>query len=79
MGVRGMGNDRKIGRRSFLARAGAGAAVVLGGGLETLARMTPAMAAPTGQLYNAAKAKGILFGSSTATWQYEPDPAGGRG
>jgi endo-1,4-beta-xylanase len=58
-----------------LARAGAGAAVVLGGGLETLTRATPAWAAPTGQLYNAAKAKGILFGSSTATWQYEPDPA----
>jgi endo-1,4-beta-xylanase len=70
-----MTSQGKIGRRSFLARAGAGTAVVLGGGVEAFARMTPALAAPTGQLYNAAKAKGILYGSSTATWQYEPDPA----
>ena len=28
-----------------------------------------------GALYQQAAAKGILYGSSTATWQYEPDPA----
>jgi endo-1,4-beta-xylanase len=70
-----MGSDKKIGRRTFLARAGAGTAVVLGGGASVLSRIAPAWAAPTGQLYNAAKSKGILYGSSTATWQYEPDPA----
>jgi endo-1,4-beta-xylanase len=35
----------------------------------------PALAAPTGQLYQVARAKGILYGSSTATWQFQPDPA----
>jgi endo-1,4-beta-xylanase len=62
-------------RRSFLARSGAGAAAVLGGGLATLTQATPAIAAPTGQLFTAARAKGILYGSSTATWQFGPDPA----
>jgi endo-1,4-beta-xylanase len=52
-----------------------GAAALLGGGASTLAGMATAMAAPTGQLYQAARAKGILYGSSTATWQFEPDPA----
>jgi endo-1,4-beta-xylanase len=47
----------------------------MGGGASALANMTTALAAPTGQLYNAAKAKGILYGSSTATWQFGPDPA----
>ncbi|HWL90406.1 MAG TPA: endo-1,4-beta-xylanase [Actinomycetota bacterium] len=61
-------------RRSFLARGGAVAAAVVGGGVSTLTRTTPALAAPTGQLYQAAAAKGILYGSSTATWQFEPDP-----
>jgi endo-1,4-beta-xylanase len=62
-------------RRSFLVRGGLGAAAVLSGGASALARMAPAWAAPTGQLYQAAAAKGLLYGSSTATWQYEPDPA----
>jgi endo-1,4-beta-xylanase len=70
-----MGTDGRLTRRSFLTRGGVGAAAVFGGGLSTLTRMTPALAAPTGQLYQAAAAKGILYGSSTATWQFEPDPA----
>jgi endo-1,4-beta-xylanase len=37
--------------------------------------MVPAWALPSGQLFTAARNKGILYGSSTATWQYEPDPA----
>src|SRR5688500_8928153 len=61
-------------RRSFLASSGVGAAAVLSGGVPTIARMGTAMAAPTGALYQAARAKGILYGSSTATWQFEPDP-----
>jgi endo-1,4-beta-xylanase len=67
-------DDNKISRRSLLKGAGVGAATLLGGGTSILGRMTPALAAPTGQLYLAAAAKGILYGSSTATWQYEPDP-----
>jgi endo-1,4-beta-xylanase len=65
----------KFSRRSLLKGAGVGAAAVLSGGASVLTGSTPAIAAPTGQLYNAAKAKGILYGSSTATWQFEPDPA----
>jgi endo-1,4-beta-xylanase len=70
-----------LSRRSFLARSGVGAAALLGGGLSTIARMGTAMAAPVGAVYQAAAAKGILYGSSLATWQYagsefsEPDPA----
>ncbi len=67
--------DRPLSRRSFLAGAGVGAAAVLGGGLPTFANMAVAGAAPTGALYQAAAAKGILYGSSTATWQTGPDPA----
>jgi endo-1,4-beta-xylanase len=37
--------------------------------------MAPAWGAPTGQLHQAALAKGIRYGSSTATWQVQPDPA----
>jgi len=70
-----MATRRTLTRRSFLVRGGLGAAAVLSGGVSALARMTPAWAAPTGSLYQQAKAKGILYGSSTATWQYEPDPA----
>ena len=74
-------NDTKISRRSLLKGAGVGAAALLGGGTSILGRMSPALAAPTGELYAAAAAKGILYGSSLATWQYagsefsQPDPA----
>jgi endo-1,4-beta-xylanase len=73
-------DDNKISRRSLLKGAGVGAALLAGGGTSLLTRMSPALAAPTGQLYQAANAKGILYGSSLATWQYagsefsEPDP-----
>jgi endo-1,4-beta-xylanase len=67
--------DGKFSRRSLLKGAGIGAAALASGGASVLTGMRPALAAPTGQLYNAAKAKGILYGSSTATWQFEPDPA----
>jgi endo-1,4-beta-xylanase len=73
-------NDTKISRRSLLKGAGFGAAALLGGGTSILTRMPPAIAAPTGELYTTAASKGILYGSSLATWQYagsefsEPDP-----
>src|SRR3954464_5022215 len=67
--------DSTLTRRSLLVRGGVGAAAVLGGGARVLTRVAPAWAAPTGAIYQQAAAKGILYGSSTATWQYEPDPA----
>jgi endo-1,4-beta-xylanase len=66
---------RGLSRRSFVLGSGAGAAVVLGGGASQLFAMGPAWGAPTGTLYQAALAKGIRYGSSTATWQVQPDPA----
>jgi endo-1,4-beta-xylanase len=63
----------RLSRRSFLVRSGVGAAAVLSGGASTLARMATAYAAPTGALYQQAAAKGIMYGSSTATWQVQPD------
>jgi endo-1,4-beta-xylanase len=69
-------NNDKISRRTMLKGAGVGAAAtLLSSGTSVLTRMSPALAAPTGQLYEAARAKGILYGSSTATWQFQPDPA----
>ena len=70
-----MGTRGRLTRRAFLARSGAAAAAVVGGGLSTLTRATPALATPTGQLFTTARSKGILYGSSTATWQFQPDPA----
>src|SRR3954453_19089423 len=67
--------DSTLTRRSLLVRGAVGAAAVLGGGARLLTRVAPAWAAPTGAIYQQAAAKGILYGSSTATWQYEPDPA----
>src|SRR3954468_22287905 len=67
--------DSTLTRRSLLVRGAGGAAAVLGGGARLLTRVAPAWAAPTGAIYQQAAAKGILYGSSTATWQYEPDPA----
>jgi endo-1,4-beta-xylanase len=65
----------KFSRRSLLKGVGVGAAALVGGGTSVLSGAAPAIAAPTGQLFTAARNKGILFGSSTATWQFEPDPA----
>src|SRR3954447_22930996 len=67
--------DSTLTRRSLLVRGGVGAAAVLGGGAGVLTRVAPAWAAPSGAIYQQAAAKGIVYGSSTATWQYEPDSA----
>src|SRR4051812_44537956 len=72
---RRMASHSGLSRRSFLMGSGVGVAVVLGGGTSSLLTAGPAWAAPTGALYQAALAKGIRYGSSTATWQVQPDPA----
>jgi endo-1,4-beta-xylanase len=69
-----MSTHGRLTRRSFLVHGGLGAAAVLSGGAATVARMATAWAAPTGALYQQAAAKGIRYGSSTATWQVQPDP-----
>jgi endo-1,4-beta-xylanase len=69
-----MSGHGRLTRRSFLVGSGLGVAAVAGGG-ATLASMSPAFGAPTGALYQAALAKGIRYGSSTATWQVQPDAA----
>ena len=63
----------RLSRRTLLLGSGLGAAAVVGG-TSTLTNMAPAWGAPTGALYQAALAKGIRYGSSTATWQTQPDP-----
>src|SRR3954454_21730479 len=67
--------DSTLTRRSLLVRGGVGAAAAVFGGARLLTRVAPAWAAPTGAIYQQAAAKGILYGSSTATWQVQPDPA----
>jgi endo-1,4-beta-xylanase len=73
-------NGSKISRRTMLKGAGVGAATLLSGARPVFAARPAPPPAPTGQLYQAAKAKGILYGSSLATWQYagsefsQPDP-----
>jgi hypothetical protein len=62
-------SDTTLTRRSLLVRGGAGAAAVLGGA-RLLSQVTPAWGAATGQIYQTAASKGIIYGSSTATWQY---------
>jgi endo-1,4-beta-xylanase len=78
-------------RRSFLARAGLGAVAVLGGACTTSPAAGPRSTRPTttatgtttpsdgstasGSLLRTAASKGIVYGSSTATWQFEPDDA----
>jgi endo-1,4-beta-xylanase len=68
-----MSIDRPLSRRRFLQGAGVGAAALLGGGTSVLGRLPVAGAAPPGGLFAAANSKGILYGSSTATWQFQPD------
>lgn len=70
-----MVGQRGLRRRSFLVRGGLGAVALLGGGASQLLTMGTAWAAPTGQLHQAALAKGIRYGSSVATWQVQPDAA----
>src|SRR5918999_4805386 len=73
-----MGNDRAVTRRSVLIGGGLTAA-----GLAGVATATPAQSAPRHAssassaqipLWQQAMSRGIAYGSSTATWQVEPDP-----
>jgi endo-1,4-beta-xylanase len=64
-----MGTDQLMTRRSLVLGAGVGMATLLAG------RLPAATAAVGDPLWQQAYAKGIVYGSSTATWQVEPDPA----
>jgi endo-1,4-beta-xylanase len=68
-----MGRDGLMTRRSLVLSGGAAMAAVLGGGVSAAAR-TMSVAAAGDPLWQQAYAKGIVYGSSTATWQVEPDP-----
>src|SRR4051794_2731657 len=68
-----MGRDGLMTRRSLGLSGGAAMAAVLGGGVSAAAR-TMSVAAAGDPLWQQAYAKGIVYGSSTATWQVEPDP-----
>jgi endo-1,4-beta-xylanase len=79
-----MGSDRKVSRRSVLIGGGLGAAALLAGGVPAAAGvLAPRAGAARGAaagitavpLWQQALAKGIVYGSSTATWQVDPDPA----
>jgi endo-1,4-beta-xylanase len=67
-----MATHGTVTRRSLLI--GGGLAAAAAGG-ATAFTAVPAWGAPTGQLYQAGLAKGIRYGSSTATWQFQPDAA----
>jgi len=68
--------ETPITRRKLVVSGGAALATLLAAPVATAARrISTAGAAPSGGLYQQAAAKGVLYGSSTATWQFEPDPA----
>jgi endo-1,4-beta-xylanase len=78
-----MSGGRMVTRRSALIGGGLGAAAVLAGAGPAVASVLAprtgaadgAAAAATGiPLWQQALAKGIVYGSSTATWQVGPDP-----
>jgi endo-1,4-beta-xylanase len=75
-----VGTDGRMTRRSVIVGGGAAFATLLSGGVagaaRTLARAGTggAVAAVGTPLWQQAYAKGIIYGSSTATWQFEPDP-----
>jgi endo-1,4-beta-xylanase len=75
-----MDADRRMTRRSVLVGGGVAMATLLSGGAtaaaRTLTRARPdaTLAAVGDPLWQQAYAKGIVYGSSTATWQFEPDP-----
>jgi endo-1,4-beta-xylanase len=75
-----MGTDRKLTRRSVLLGGAAAVGTLAGGGIATAARTLTrgaadfTAAAVGDPLWQQAYAKGIVYGSSTATWQFEPDP-----
>jgi endo-1,4-beta-xylanase len=78
-----MGGGRMVTRRSALVGGGLGAAALLAGARPALAsvlapnagvaRAAGATARPP--LWKQAAARGIVYGSSTATWQLDPDYA----
>jgi endo-1,4-beta-xylanase len=64
-------------RRSVVVGGGVAMATLLGGGATAAARALAGglrTAAVGDPLWQQAYAKGIVYGSSTATWQFEPDP-----
>jgi endo-1,4-beta-xylanase len=76
-----MGTDGRMTRRSVILGGGAAMATLMGGGVATAARRFTRVAASDATvaavgapLWQQAAAKGIVYGSSTATWQFEPDP-----
>jgi endo-1,4-beta-xylanase len=75
-----MGTDRKLTRRSVLLGGAAAVGTLAGGGIANAARTLTrgaadfTAAAVGDPLWQQAYAKGIVYGSSTATWQFEPDP-----
>jgi endo-1,4-beta-xylanase len=76
-----MRSDRRVSRRSVLIGGGLGAAALLAGGVPAAGSvLTPrpgaggAIAAVGDPLWQQAYSKGIVYGSSTATWQVGPDP-----
>jgi endo-1,4-beta-xylanase len=72
-----MGGNGKMTRRTVVLAGGAAMTTLLGGGVSAAARTVTragAAAAVGDPLWQQAYAKGIVYGSSTATWQVEPDP-----
>src|SRR4051812_15124123 len=73
-----MGSDGRMTRRSVVLGGGVAAATLLGGSASavarTLTRAGMSAAAVGNPLWQQAYAKGLVYGSSTATWQVEPDP-----
>jgi endo-1,4-beta-xylanase len=76
-----MGTDGRMTRRSVILGGGAAMATLMSGGVATAARRFTRVAASDATvaavgapLWQQAAAKGIVYGSSTATWQFEPDP-----
>ena len=78
-----MRGGRVVSRRSVLVGGGlAAAALFLGGAPAAASVLAPRSGAANGAaaavgdpLWQQAIAKGIVYGSSTATWQVDPDPA----
>jgi endo-1,4-beta-xylanase len=77
-----MGTDRKLTRRSFVVGGGAALGALVGGGASAAARAftragagDATIAAVGDPRWQQAALKGIVYGSSTTTWQIEPDPA----
>ena len=72
-----MRDDGLMTRRSLVLSGGMAMGALLAGGVPAAARTRAgaAAAAVGNPLWQQAYSKGIVYGSSTATWQFEPDPA----